>query len=385
MRRMIILILIMFSLFLGLGMWRASGKPLWNDEYFTLLSSTLGTSYEKMLSGHIGEGNNSPLFYFLQKLQCDLFAFHPRENWAQGKWEGEDIFAQIFLRIQPVIAIAIALCALFYYFGSRYSLLVGLYSLAVALSSFMLWQHWTEARPYALWLSLSTIQMLLLLEILKKGFEDKRSWRFLCGIHCLLALTASISMIQIVASSFVLWVFVYRRCLAHVFMAVIPLMICLFYYFMAPHYDFSFVEGPLALVNANIPKDRFFIFFMFIVVFAIQGFKKREWIQRVELKFFLFTSLMLFFFSALLIKLKLQAVAVGQGFEVSNRYFMPLTAVGIIAAVLFSVYLVQTFQSRLVRFIIFGVLVGLLAFRMHKIIEFFPLHKNFLPMHHSTP
>lgn len=356
---------LLFAVLVALGLWMAFHQPLWNDEYYSLTSSTLGTSYGKMLAGGIGEGNNSPLFYLLQKLQSDVIAYHAPQDWIDGRWNGGDVFSQVFLRIQPVVCMAASLSFLFYFFVSRYSLLAGWYALLVALTSFMLWAHWTEARPYALWFSLSILQMLVMIDILKESsLREQKHWHRLTGLHWLLALTATLSVIQITVAAMVIWLNGQRRWNSYIVTFVLPMMVCVYYYCHAPKYDFFFEDGPLALVNANIPKDRLLLLGVFAVIFAFQHRTWQAWRTQVEGKFLLFTSLMLLFFAFLLVFFKWKDA--GHGFQISNRYFIPLTALGIVAISLFSVYLFKAFKSKQFRIAIALVLVFFLLFRLQK-------------------
>jgi hypothetical protein len=359
---------VLFILLMGLGLWMASQRPLWNDEYYSLIRSTLGTSYKSIVIGCVSEGSNSPLFYILQKAQCDLFSYHPPQEWVEGHWAGVHVFDQFFLRIQSVIFMSAALSALFYYFCRRNSLLVGVYALAVAMTSTLLWFHWTEARPYAAWFALSLFQILLLLKILEApSSQNKKYLVYLIFVHWLLALTATVSIVQIVAAGVVLWMFYRPRFLWYVPMALIPLGICCFYYVHAPYYNFFFVDGPMALINANIPKDRLFIIFAsaFVLIFQCRG---KNCKAHLEIKYLAFLLLMLGAFGLVLLKLKCGQAEGHHGFQISSRYFLSLLPVGIVGTVLFSVYLVRAYPSRVWRVMALVILVGFLVFRIHRMI-----------------
>ncbi len=355
----------LFMLLLAYGALIASHRILWNDEYYSLFSSTLGASYKTMLMKGVGEGNNSPLFYVLQKALCDLFSYHPPEEWLKH-WSGAHIFDQFFLRIQPVVFMSVALSALFYYFSRRNSLLVGAYALGVAMTSILFWFHWTEARPYAGWFALSLFQILFLLNILEGPVDQyKRTLACLCLVHCLLALISNLSVVQIFSATAVLSVFHRPRLLWYIFLALLPLGICSFYYVHAPHYDFFFVDGPLALINASVPKDRLFIIFLSAAVLFVRC-RGKGWMARLEIKYLTYFLLILGAFGVLLLKLKYGGAGTGGGFQVSSRYFLSLVPAGIVGTVLFSVYLIQAFPSKVWRFAAVIFLAGLLIFRFHK-------------------
>ncbi|MBF0489147.1 MAG: hypothetical protein HQL15_00830 [Candidatus Omnitrophica bacterium] len=352
---------------LTLGLWMAAHSPLENDEYYSLTRSVMKTSYAQMFKGSINEGNNSPLFYFLQKLQCNIFLYHPSQAWMEGRWEGEDVFSQVFLRVQSIFWIALALSSVFYFFASRYSLWVGAYALMVALSSSMLWCHWTEARPYALWFCLSMFQVLILLELFQEANnQEEKDWKCLTVVHWLLALTATISIIQMAVAGIVLAIFRQRRWVTTVIAFGIPMLVCLFYYVMAPKYHFFFKEGPLDLVNANFPKDRLMILFIFALVLIYKSLPIKDWRKQLELRYFVFVTVIILFFVLLLMKMQWSTAGIPRGFQVSNRYLIPLAPVGIVATTLFSMYLVKAFQSQWVRAIVVLVLLGFLMFRIQK-------------------
>ncbi|MBI4309441.1 MAG: hypothetical protein HY591_03820 [Candidatus Omnitrophica bacterium] len=369
---------VLLVFFVWFGLVRASHQELWNDESYSLVSSIMGRSYGRMLVGDMGgvEGNNTPLFYVLQKLQCDVFSYHMPQAWVDGKWDREDIFSQVFLRVQPVLFIALSLSALFYYFAVRYSLTVGFYSVMVALSSFMLWAHWTEARPYALLFFLTTAQILLLLELLRGTPSGHKVWGWLALVHCLLALTTSVSALQIVACSVVLWSFSCRQWQRYLAMTVLPVSICLFYYFTFPNvsnFIFHFVDGPVALISANIPKDRFFIIFIFALFFWGRRWQAKDRNPiALEGKYIVFLGLMLLAYAAVLVRFKAMEPANGyQGFQVPARYFMSLTPAGIVATTLFSVWLVRASDPKFVRPAVVLGLIVFLTFRLHRTSEVF--------------
>ena len=362
---------ILFVLLAALGLWIASQRPLWHDEHYSLIVTILGKSYRSIVMG-LHESSNSPLFFILQKAQCDLFSYHPPQEWVQGHWEGAYVFDQFFLRIQSVVFMSAALSAVFYYFGRRHSWGMGLYALAVTMTSFLFWMHWTEARPYAQWFALSLFQILFLLNILEGQInQNKKSWYCLVFIHWLLALASVISAIQIMAAGAVLWMFLRPKLLWYVPLVLLPLGICGFYYIHAPQYPSHFVDGPVALVNANIPKDRLFFIFVTALVLIFQCWRK-NWKARLEIKYLAFFLLMLGGFGLLLLKLKY-----GQGegqkiLQISNRYFLSLTPAGIVGTVLLSEYLIRAFPSRAWRAAAIVILAGFLVFRAYRTIQLVP-------------
>ncbi len=362
---------ILFVLLTAYGLWIAAHRCLWNDEYYSLLFITLGKSYQSIVMG-LHEGGNSPLFSVLQKAQCDLFSYHPPQEWVNGHWEGVYVFDQFFLRILSVVFMSAALSAVFYYFGRRHSLGMGLYALAVTMTSFLFWFHWTESRPYAVWFALSLFQILFLLNILEGPTgQNKKSWYGLVFMHWLLALTSIIGAVQIVAAGAVLWMFRRPKLLWYVPLVLIPVGICGFYYIHSPQYLSYFVDGPAALINANIPKDRLFFIFMaaLVLIFQCRG---KNWKAYLEIKYLVFLLLMLGAFGLLLLKLKHGQPEGPRVLQVSNRYFLSLTPTGIVGIVLFSEYLVRAFPSKVWRAAVFVILAGFLVFRAYRTIQLAP-------------
>lgn len=329
---------IIFILLSAYGALMAIHKPLWTDEYYSLTHSTTNISYVSILDGGVNEGNNSPLFYLLQKLQCDLFSY-------QG--DGTRLADQFFLRIQPVIAGALSLSALFFYFSRCYSLPIGFFSLFIAMTSSMFISHWTEARPYSLWFALSLFQNLFLMNVLEgPKSQNKHSMTGLMVVHWLLALTSMVSAVQIMAAGAALWIYKRREPSLYLPLIIIPLGICCFYYFRAPHYQFFLDVSPLVLISDNIPIYRLFVILV-TAVFLIFRYRSENWSAKIEIKYLIFLLLMLASFWLVLLKMKLSQPPGHNGFGVCNRYFMSLIPASIVSTVLYSVYLMRIFPSKI--------------------------------------
>ena len=117
---------------------------MWNDEGYTQLFNVEKLSYQNMILGKVVEGNNSPLFYIIQKAISAMTNYSipiTYSQWGAGKKEITEnaLKSQIILRINPVLFMSLAITAIFYYFSKRYSIWSGFYSVLVALSSFMVW------------------------------------------------------------------------------------------------------------------------------------------------------------------------------------------------------------------------------------------------------
>jgi len=277
---------------------------------------------------------------------------------------------------------ALSVVLIFYYFCRRYSCLAGVYSVAVSLSSFMVWSYWAEARPYALWVFLTTAQLLIFLEMVRKGRESKSGWMALTAVHMLLSLSVPISIIQIAIVSLLLWVIVDRNWKKYILSFAVPMAAGLAYYALAPKYKFWFQEGPWALVNASIPKDRFLIFFIFTLYYSLSRLQLKRGIfkkfsinvlsedERRGLEaYFWLTALMISGSFLMLLKMKFDASPTLQGFQISNRYFISLVPVGIIATTLFSVFLVKGAKNRFIRWLVLLFLAALLVIRIYRTVQ----------------
>jgi len=378
-----------FFICVGVGFWLAYNRPMWNDEIYTIKSTVLGFSYIDIFLGKIGntEGNQAPLFYLIQKAICFLtnYSFPDHIGASEGY---ADIRTQILLRINSVLSMALSITLTFYYFSRHYSIGAGLYSLLVSLSSFIVWFYWAEARPYALWFFLTTCQSLIFLSLIREQAFNPKHWKRLIVVHFLLCFTTVFSIIQIIATTTILWIVYERNWKKYIVLSFIPAVICSLYLITSPTFDFWFKEGFLALINASVPKDRLFIIFIFLVylVVVIQSKIKlpSSWKvktldhqdKKVMVGFLTYFSLILIGCLMVLIKLKLADSGASLGFQVSNRYFICLAPVGIIAVTLFSYYLVRASHNKIIQgmmFVALGVLLIFRILRMYGYIGFPPI------------
>ena len=163
--------LFFFCVWIGVNL--AKDKPVEGDEVYSQTYSITAASYPSILLGKIREGNPSPLFYLIQKIVCDLTQFRNPPSWR----DFFDPYAQVLLRAPAIVAMALAVVVIYFYFVRQFNLWTGLFSVVVSLSSFMLWIYWTEARPYPLWLFFTTSQCLLCLNIVKSTAQPQNSLR----------------------------------------------------------------------------------------------------------------------------------------------------------------------------------------------------------------
>jgi hypothetical protein len=174
-------------------------RELWHDEAFGILASVRGVSWTDLwLRGAPGQGSPHPLYYVLEKALLGLWGEAPQRYWQ---------FA-FYFRLTPVF---------FYAAGGALVLAFTPRLLAVVFPRAPFWQraaigaalgvfhlriqfaeyYALEARPYSMWLFLSTAHLLLTLRLLPAGFETARQRRNYAALSALLAMVASPGIFQI--------------------------------------------------------------------------------------------------------------------------------------------------------------------------------------------
>ncbi|MDP2652781.1 MAG: hypothetical protein Q8Q08_01995 [Candidatus Omnitrophota bacterium] len=359
-------------LFFGAGLVLAKHRPVWNDEIYSSMRSHNISFLDILRGDRQQEGNNSPLFYVAQKTLMLIAQYTPPREWASGdNWSYRHPPSQIVLRFIPLACMALMMGILFYYFSRRFSAWAGGYALAVALSSFMVWAYWAEGRPYAQLMLLTTVQSLLLIDLAGKASSSSaRRWLSVC--HWLLALSSSLSMIQITAAAVVYHVSGKRAWKDHLGMTLAPLMICGFYYATSPKYPFWFADSPVQLISACVPKDRVLLLFLlgaFVALRFFRGQGKTEDVK-VGMRYLFFLGMVFAGYVAVIVMLLLKEKEGTEGFQVSNRYFIALAPLGIVATTQLSALCVRLLRGRplLQKGAILGLAV-LLAFRSWKTFE----------------
>lgn len=339
-----------FCVLAGSWLFLAKSIPIWNDEAYSQDRSIQNLSYTSIFSGQVPEGNRTPLFYVMQKLSQDTIGYKwPGTYDAGPKYSNTEPihthlasteeFANVLLRLLPVVFMAAGVTAIYYYFSIRWNMWLGAYSLLISLSSFMVWEYAFHARPYALWFCLTSFQTLLLLHHFEtRSTQLGNTLLGLTTIHCLLSLTAIFSAIQIIAACVVLWIFGERRIIWQTLMSVGPVVVTVGYYFVVPHANIFFVDGPLALLGASLPLDRIAIIAIGLVIIGASAlYGAHPILRRAErLRLVQGTSsfLLLIYCGCLLVLLKFKIDDPGfgesAGTYVSNRYFIVLAPIGIV-------------------------------------------------------
>ena len=322
-------------------------------------------------SGRIPEGGNAPLFYTLQKLFLQLIHYQTPAQWLQGHWY-TDASSQILLRINPIIFMSLSVSLVFYYFCRRYSFKAGFYSLFIYLSSYMLWAYWAEARPYALLVFLTTVQSVILLDMMDRDprTDGGRLWGMLAGTNILLSLTSVLSMGEIAAVSILYWTFKERDWKKYIGLTVLPIAIILFYYVQAPKYQFYFDSSPAQLIKSNISLGQFFVLFIFLILLSMYSWSQKNSILNFmpgkeilkPVPYIIFMSIVLASCAVVFCLFALYAKQ-GLGYPINGRYFIYLTPIGVIASTILIMALIRALsKQRLMQGILVG-LIGLLLAR----------------------
>ena len=297
------LTLILCALFFSLGFKIAELRPLWNDEIFTQLHSVQHKSYGDILGGHLPEGNNFPLFYLIQKIIVQSFQFELPKNW-EGVGYGSHDLGQIILRLQGNVVTTLTLGLMFYFVSYHFSLLWGIYTLILCLSSSIIWVYWAEARPYGLWIFITALQVLVVLKMTWLEKISRKWWIILFIVQLLLSLTALFGIVQSLLATFYLW-FLNKKT-RQILLCQCPhlILIGIFYYLRALHFDVWFDTNPVEILRSAASQELLIIPILYVgAVMTVYFLKKRDegFVQHLKhLKFTLFSYGIYIFALALL-------------------------------------------------------------------------------------
>lgn len=384
--------IVIFILGLGIGTWLSLNKPLWNDEIYTQERAIDKLSYKEILLVKFVEGNNSPIFYLMQKAVSDIAGFQLPMKWT-GEWYLSDARSQVIMRIAPNVFMSLTVALVFYFFARYYSAGLGFYALLVTLSSVMVWTYWAEARPYALWIFLTTAQSLIFLRLMQTEGFPTRYFRGLTAVHLLLSFSVVLSMGQMGIMSAVIFLVKDRSLLAqrqwgsllrrYGVLTVLPVTICCFYYFCMPSNIFRYcIINPVGLILAHIPLERIWIFGLYILslILCFYPFQNdpayKSLLKKTlhpnpnrdlcisGLSYLMMFLGMILFAVFILVYCKSREHPEQQTISLSDRYFMFLTPMEIIATIIFSCSMFQFFQKKkgiLINVIL--ILAGLLIVR----------------------
>jgi len=350
--------LLLFFLCVYFGLKVAAIKPLWNDEYYTQVATIADRSYLEILVGKPGgaESNICPLFYMIQKAICDVTQYQTPPAWFEGHWT-DDGTSRLPLRLNPVIFMSLACVFLFYYFARAHGFIWGFFSILVFFSSNITWAYAAEARPYALWFFLSTIQSILFITLCQEKTQEpskiKRVWISLSIVHLLLSLTVIISLAQIISASILLWLFKERRLKSFISMTLIPASLCLYYYGNAPVHQYMFAYSPWTLIRSCVPQEHMMVILIYGILGGIYMMQKK--VKKIKIfddqetlsgGAYLGLTLLLFGAAwAIMAMFFFRNMSGEQGQQVAMRYFIFLTPVSTIASLYFLTNLIQVFQK----------------------------------------
>jgi len=375
--KLILLYCLSGLLFLGcfrFGLLLAEHKPLWNDEVYSQVANISLQTHADFFLGRVDEGNNFPLFYSLQKVICDLVQYQTLDL-----WHDQNIFDFLLLRLSPVFFTSLTIACIFFYFARFHSFFTGVYSLFLTFSSLVIWKYWAEARPYALWMFLTTIQALYFLYLCRQEKMDRKAWTILAVIHFLLSLTVVFGLAQIAIVSGLLWIFKKERNWKnYIFTALIPISIALFYYVQAPRYQFFFNLTPEQLIRECFSRDRFYILFIFIFFLGSYYLGKKTGFPKSFPNKILLEGIMCFSITVLMLSASFCVLAIFKmqvdphaqsGFPVSSRYFVYLTPIGIISTTVLSMTVFRSLSgNRWIQILVLGGMGYLVIYRFLRIL-----------------
>ncbi len=332
-----------------------------NDEIHSQVHTIDGYSYQDMFLGKIGgEGNNTPLYYVIQKAICQFAAVKSPVEWIKGARTSDDPFLMILLRLNPIFFQSLSIMFLFYFFARYHFFMAGVYSILVfVLTSTHNWVCWAEARPYALWTFLTFAQVLLFLRILDLTEVKIKHFLWLTVIHLLLSLTVVLSLGQIGAVSVLLWIFKDRKLSKYVFLTIVPAILCFYYYSRTIKDRYSVPFSFPHVIFAHIPAPHWILIIVFLVLALV------FWIQLMINKKKIFCDSMncvrLWRATAIYVGLMFLMVLVSAvvftlftfwsshgvaGNKIATRYWLFLTPIGIVGVVLIVSNLFKVFHEQ---------------------------------------
>lgn len=169
-----------------------------------------------------------------------------------------------------------------------------------------------------------------------------------------------------------------QRCLKRAVVLVLPpLLIAGYYYAVAPKFDFWLKEGPLGLLSASIAKDRLFIiglpasYWMVSLVGPLSRSTVRpiadvDPVQKRAGLVIALTVSMIVANMAFLAMLWIRQTMNQAGFQISNRYFMGLKPVGIVAVTFAAYYFMQVPQNKAVKWVLFLLVTAIVLGRFQR-------------------
>lgn len=180
----------------------AASRAVWLDEFFGIQVGAVHVTWRNLfVIGPNAQGSPHPLYYVLEKLWLTPWSHSPQRWWNLN----------LFFRLLPITYYSLAGGAIFLWSQAFFGRLwprAGFSSrvlVAAALALFFYNVQFAEyyaieARPYSLWLLLSTVHLLLTLDGFDRGWQG-RGYRIAYGaVSLLLCSTASPGIFQLGAS-----------------------------------------------------------------------------------------------------------------------------------------------------------------------------------------
>lgn len=320
-------------------------RPLWSDELCSQKMAIETSSWSGILAGQIHELNNPPLYFLLQKTVTSIIPLSFPDDFIKDSElsvEKRKYFlyvypkGQIILRLLSDIFMSLAMVLLVRFFWIREGAATALIALFSVLSCGMVWRYWVEARPYSLWFLLTILQSLLLIDILSQDQKSStRSQRYLIINNCLLALTVSLGLFQIIIGEMTL-LLSGRRFRPW---SLLPIAISLFYWAMrslmkvSPNKFFDLATPPLDMIRANISLEQLALVLFYLLAFILFKVCHKNngghtiWKGLVHLPNFLTGLVLSIFF---LSYVSWQGHGIHTGIPVYDRHFLFLAALGVV-------------------------------------------------------
>lgn len=189
-----------FALALARYLGLAERVQLNTDEGAGLAEALLYSYAELLRHGPTGELNASPLHYLFDRAWMELFGL-------QAHWHYN---LNVYFRFLPSLWGAVSAAAVFAFWvvaaaEAGLPILAGLAvgvgaALAMMTNLMMAKFGFLTARPYALWLALSHVQLLVLMLSLRKP-RPRGVFPFLCALNCVMAVTTYTSAAQAAAGA----------------------------------------------------------------------------------------------------------------------------------------------------------------------------------------
>jgi hypothetical protein len=339
------LLILLFVVFMAFGYELSMRKILWADELNTQVLSVENKTWTQLLQGQAREGSNAPLYYLIQKAIISVAGYRLPFSWqTQNDGNIYDRYSQGLVRLSANICMSLSLVLIVRYFLLHVSFGAACLSLIGSLSSYMVWAYWAEARPYALWFLLTTIQLIAFVRFLQ---TSKRKYlTVLIVTHVLLAFTVILSVGQIVMVSFFVWLNQNKKIDKSLVFMCMPIAACC-YYFYVLNYQNSFlihhyrVFYPFGIIHHAFPLDQMVLLAVFGLIYATSHFifkiKRDLTIFKIE-KALINLTIAGFMFVFVLMAYYKHIEIPEQPYDIlDNRYFIFLTPVAIVMLTHFTV------------------------------------------------